>query len=40
MGTFMRKSSLLFTSSLTSSFSAMLKVPEMVLFEATYGSPR
>lgn len=38
MGVFMRKNSLLFTSSLTPSFSAKLKVPEMVLFETTYGS--
>lgn len=35
----MRKSSLLFMSSLTHSFSAKLKMPGMVLFETTYGSP-
>lgn len=39
MGIFMRKSSLLFISSLTHSFSAKLKMPGMVLFETTYGSP-
>lgn len=37
MGIFMRKSSLLFTSSLASSFSAKLKVPETVPFQITYG---
>lgn len=35
----MRKSSLLFMSSLIRSFSAKLKMPGMVLFETTYGSP-